>query len=70
MPHNWTVDLTAKTATHKDGWVFEFAQVSAGVFDGRLVKQPANLSPDQIRAAARIAREAGEAWEQARESRQ
>ena len=70
MPHEWTVDLATKTATHKDGWVFEFTQVSAGIFDGRLVKQPANLTPDRIRAAARIAQEAGEAWEQARKSGQ
>lgn len=70
MLHEWTVDLTAKTVAHKDGWFFEFTQVSEGIFDGRLVKQPANLTPNQIRAAARIAREAGEAWEQARKSGQ
>lgn len=66
----WSVDFETQTATHEDGWVFEFTKVSDGVFDGRLIAQPENLTPEQIKNAPRIAREAGEAWERSRKNRQ
>ncbi len=76
MPHQnrnwqrrWTVDFETQTATHEAGWVFKFSKVSDGVFDGRMIKQPEHLTPEQIRNAPRIAQEAGEAWKRARKNR-
>ena len=77
MPHQnrnwqrrWSVDLETQTATHEDGWVFRFSKVSDGVFDGRLISQPKNITVEQIKNAPQIAREAGEAWKRARKNRQ
>ncbi|WP_308031150.1 hypothetical protein [Neisseria cinerea] len=66
----WSIDFEQQTATHKEGWVFEFKKVSDGVFDGKLIRQPENLTLEQIKNAPRIAREADEAWERARKRRQ
>lgn len=66
----WSVDFETQTARHEDGWVFEFSKVADGVFDGRLIAQPENLTLEQIKNAHRIAKEAGEAWERARKNRQ
>jgi len=66
----WKVDFDAQTASHDDGWVFKFFKIKEGVFDGRLIVQPENLTSEQIKNAPRIAREAGEAWERARRNRQ
>ena len=80
MAHNnrnwqrrWSVDFEAQTATHQDGWVFKFTKIEEDgqtVFDGKLIKQPDNLTPEQILNAQRIAQEAGEAWQRARAARQ
>lgn len=77
MPHpnrnwqrRWKVDFDTQTVTHEDGWVFEFTPIDEGVFDGRLIVQPDNLTPEQIKAAPRIAKEAGEAWKESRRRRQ
>ncbi|RKV80024.1 MAG: hypothetical protein D8H97_14535 [Neisseria sp.] len=76
MPHQnrnwqrrWKVDFETQTASHDDGWVFKFSKIEDGVFDGRLIAQPKNLTPEQIKNAPRIACEAGEVWERARKSR-
>ena len=65
----WSVDFETQTATHEDGWVFEFSKIADGVFDGHLIAQTENLTIEQIKNAPRIAREAGEAWERARKAR-
>lgn len=65
----WKVDFETQTVSHEDGWVFKFSKIEDGVFDGRLIAQPKNLTPEQIKNAPRIAREAGEAWERARKAR-
>ena len=77
MPHqnrnwqrHWTVDFETQTATHEDGWAFKFSKVSDGVFDGRLISQPKNITLEQIKNAPQIAWEAGEAWKRARKNRQ
>lgn len=60
----WTVDLDTATATHRDGWRFRFSPDAgeAGAFDGQCIAQPDPLTPAHLREAARIAREAGEAY--------
>lgn len=67
----WTVDLEANTATHRDGWRFAFKPVvdQAGAFDGECVAQPSPLTPAHITQAARIAREAGDIFMEARRGR-
>lgn len=72
MPHKnrnwqrrWKIDFDKRTATHDDGWIFQFTPHPDGSHDGRLMKQPANITPEQIKLAPRIAREAGEAWQRA-----
>ena len=68
----WTVDFESQTATHVDGWVFKFERGEEDgqvFFDGRLIAQPQNLTPEKIKNAARIAREAGEVWNRARDLR-
>ena len=68
----WTVDLESQTATHVDGWVFKFERGEEDgqvFFDGHPIAQPQNLTTEQIKNAARIAREAGEVWNKARDSR-
>lgn len=64
----WTVDFEQQTATHEEGWVVKFEKVSDGIFDGKLIRQPENITLEQIKNAPRIAREAGEAWTRARKS--
>jgi len=67
----WTVDLEAATAKHRDGWQFRFAPADddPGAFDGECIAQPDPLTAEQMRAAARIAREAGDAFMEARQCR-
>lgn len=55
----WTVDLNTCTATHVDGWVFEFVEVEPGVWDGETIQTPENADFSQ---AARIAKEAGDIY--------
>jgi hypothetical protein len=67
----WTVDLEAATATHRDGWVFQFAPDSdeADAFDGDCIGRPDPIMPEHLREAARIAREAGDIFIEARRGR-
>lgn len=67
----WSVDLEAATATHRDGWVFKFApdEDDPSAFDGECVGQPAPLTPEYIKQSARIAREAGDIYIEARNGR-
>lgn len=67
----WTVDLASATATHRDGWAFKFsvARDSPGAFDGRCIAQPSPLTPEHTAQAARIAREAGDIYGEARHGR-
>ena len=68
----WTIDLTARTATHIDGWVFEFGNPDAdGGMDGtcRVQANITGLTGEQLRrVVTRIAREAGEAYVRARQN--
>lgn len=66
----WTVDLETGTATHRDGWKFSFSQGPSGAFDGRCTAQPSPLTPAHRSGAARIAREAGDIYIEARKARQ
>ena len=66
------MDLEAGTATHRDGWVFQFSPVDGetGVFDGHCVVQPVPpLTSEHITQAPRIAREAGDVYVQTRNER-
>jgi hypothetical protein len=68
----WSVDLETATATHIDGWVFKFHPAKNepdGVFDGRCLEWPIPLEDEHKRQAARIAREAGEIYIEARKAR-
>ncbi|MBI2306112.1 MAG: hypothetical protein HYU78_02305 [Rhodocyclales bacterium] len=67
----WTVDLEAATATHIDGWVFRFAPAAdqPGAFDGECITHPEPLTTLHMRKAARVAREAGDIWIEARHAR-
>ena len=68
----WAVDLESQTATHQDGWVFEFKKFERDgevFFDGKLIRQPDNLTQEQILNAPRIAKEAGEIWQHERKKR-
>lgn len=67
----WSINLEAATATHRDGWVFQFkpAPGEAGAFDGQCVTQPDPMTPEHMRRAARIAREAGDIYVESREAR-
>lgn len=63
--------VAAATATHRDGWVFRFspAEGESGVFDGACVAQPSPLAPEHRLQAARIAKEAGTMYMEARAGR-
>lgn len=65
----WSIDLDTATATHRDGWVFKFtpAPDEPGAFDGACIAQPSPL-PD-AQHVARIAREAGDIYIEARRAR-
>ena len=67
----WTVDLETATVTHVDGWAFRFtpAKGPRGVFDGEIVGQPNPLTQAHMQSAAQIARQAGEAFMDARRRR-
>lgn len=67
----WSIDLETATATHCDGWIFQFSPVAdeAGAFDGKCIGQPSPLTPDHLAKAARIAREAGDIYIEARHDR-
>lgn len=60
----WLIDLVESTATHHDGWVFKFSpdNEQPGAYIGEGVAHPASLTQEQLRGAARLAREAGEAF--------
>lgn len=63
--------VAAATATHRDGWVFRFWPVAgeSGVFGGVCVAQPSPLEPEQQLQFARIAKEAGTMYIEARAGR-
>lgn len=67
----WSVDLDSATATHRDGWSFKFspAKNAPGVFDGECVRHPQPMTRTHKAVAARIAREAGEIYIEARQQR-
>jgi len=67
----WTIDLETATATHRDGWVFRFFPVNGepGIFDGKCIGQPTPLTAAHVAQAARIAREAGDIYIEARNAR-
>lgn len=66
----WSINLESATATHRDGWVFKFDPApAAGVFDGSCIGHPQPLTPEHIKNAARIAREAGDIYIEARKGR-
>lgn len=68
----WSVDLGTATVTHCDGWQFAFAPVRGdpAAFDGRCIAQPSPMTAEHMRVATRIAREAGDAYIEARRGRQ
>lgn len=67
----WRVDLATSTATHQDGWQFRFAVATddTSALDGECVGQPSPITPAHLANAARIAREAGEIYIEARRDR-
>ena len=67
----WSINLETATASHRDGWVFQFSPVAGGTgaFDGKCTGQPSPLTPEHMAKAARIAREAGEVYIEARNGR-
>jgi hypothetical protein len=67
----WSVCLDTSTSTHQDGWVFHFtlAEDDLGGWDGELIRQPEPLLPEQVEGLARIAREAGEIFQEALDAR-
>lgn len=62
MPETWKIDLEAGTATHPDGWVFEFRKDPDGAYSGTCTGNPEPFSLEDALAGARLAREAGEAY--------
>jgi len=64
----WSVDIETATATHRDGWIFQFSLDAdePGALDGECVAQPDPLTPEHLREAARITREAGDIFLEAR----
>ena len=69
---SWTIDLESATVSHPDGWVFRFSPVDGdpGAFDGECIGQPEKFTAEMIASAARLAREAGEAFIAARRDKQ
>ena len=67
----WSVNLETATVTHSDGWVFHFEPVPGelGAFDGTGVGHPSPLTKENLSQAARIAREAGDIYIEARNAR-
>jgi len=64
-------DEETATATHRDGWVFKFSPVDGepGAFDGECIGQPSPLKHEHLAQAARVAREAGDIFIEARNAR-
>lgn len=67
----WSVNIETATATHRDGWAFKFSQAAGetGEFDGKCIDQPSPMTPEYMAKAARIAREAGDIYIEARNAR-
>lgn len=65
----WIVDLEAATVTRREGWSFRFSQVDKDTFDGRCEAYPEPVTRKHLAQAARIAREAGDIYVQARRDR-
>lgn len=67
----WSINIETATVTHRDGWEFKFSPVEGetDAFDGKCTGQPSPLTPERMEQAARIAREAGEIYIEARNGR-
>jgi hypothetical protein len=67
----WHVDLETATASRADGWKFRFSPVPGepGVFGGECIGMPSPFTSSHVAQAARIAREAGDAYVAARNAR-
>lgn len=67
----WSVDLETATVTHVDGWIFKFDPDpdELGAFNGQGIGQPNPLTQEHMQQAARIAREAGDIYIEARHGR-
>ena len=67
----WSINLETSTATHRDGWEFQFSPVAgeSGAFDGKCIAQPSPLTPEHLAKAHRIAREAGDIYIESRNAR-
>lgn len=66
--NRWRVDLEKHTATHEDGWIFVFREVEKGVWDGRAISYPNNISVEDLNIVASIAKQAGEVWNDERKN--
>lgn len=69
----WRVDLNTGTATHRDGWVYQFAldadDPDEDLPQGECIRQPENLTLDQMANAHRISGEAGAIYMEALQTR-
>lgn len=65
----WSVDLSTSTATHRDGWTFRFSLADDGMLDGECIAQPDPYIAAHAAQAARLAQEAGQIFQEARNAR-
>lgn len=65
----WSVDLNSSTATHRDGWVFRFALADDDMLDGECIAQPEPFTAAHMAQVARLAREAGQIFQEVRNAR-
>lgn len=67
----WTVDLEAATATHQNGLVVRFAPAEdePGAYDGEVIAGLEALAGMDGQALARLMREAGDIYVEARHGR-
>lgn len=64
----WNVDIEQCLAVHQDGWMFQFSEVEKGVWDGRAIAFPKNMTVfEQMAVVGDITNQAGRAWTEARE---
>lgn len=70
MTNIWRINLENCTATHEDGWVFQFRRVDdddlGGGWEGICISTPTSADFNQI---ARLASEAGDAYLEALQHR-
>jgi hypothetical protein len=69
----WIVSLEDCTATHCDGWVFQFARTPGDddptALDGRIISPQSPFPMELVASLARIAQEAGEIYMEALNAR-